>query len=66
MTGFQAGNEWRRLDFPQLSAPAAAQMNTIPVRMPYPLSETQSNSSQLEKVTSNPGDMTTKVWWDVN
>ena len=66
MNGFQAWNEWRRLDFPQLSAPAAAQMNTIPVRMPYPLSETQSNSSQLEKVTSNPGDMTTKVWWDVN
>ena len=66
MNGFQAWNEWRRLDYPQLSAPAAAVMNTIPVRMPYPLSETQSNSSQLEKVTSNPADMTTKVWWDVN
>ena len=66
MNGFQAWNEWRRLDYPQLSAPAAAVMNTIPVRMPYTLSETQSNSSQLEKVTSNPADMTTKVWWDVN
>jgi hypothetical protein len=66
MNGFQAWNEWRRLDYPQLSAPAAAEINTIPVRMPYPLSETQSNSSQLDKVTSTPADMQTKVWWDVN
>jgi hypothetical protein len=36
------------------------------VRMPYPLSETQSNSKQLELVTSSPADMTTKVWWDKN
>jgi len=66
MNGFQAWNEWRRLDYPSLSAPAAAVINTIPVRMPYPLSETQSNSSQLEKVTSKPADLQTKVWWDVN
>ena len=66
MNGFQAWNEWRRLDYPQLSAPAAAVINTIPVRMPYPLSETQSNSSQLDKVTTTPADMQTKVWWDVN
>ena len=66
MNGFEAWNEWRRLDFPQLSAPAAAVINTIPVRMPYPLSETQTNSAQLNAVTSNPGDLTTKVWWDVN
>ena len=66
MNGFQAWNEWRRLDYPQLSAPEAAAINTIPVRMPYPLSETQSNSSQLEKVTTKPADLQTKVWWDVN
>ncbi|WP_075342593.1 SusD/RagB family nutrient-binding outer membrane lipoprotein [Tenacibaculum agarivorans] len=66
MNGFEAWNEWRRLDFPQLSAPAAADISTIPVRMPYPLSETQTNSSQLSKVTSTPGSLTEKVWWDVN
>jgi len=66
MNGFQAWNEWRRLDYPQLSAPAAAIINSIPVRMPYPLSETTSNASQLELVTTNPNDMQTKVWWDVN
>lgn len=66
MNGFEAWNEWRRLDYPQLSVPAAAQLSTIPVRMPYPLSETQSNSTELNTVTNNPGDMTAKVWWDVN
>lgn len=66
MNGFQAWNEWRRLDYPTLTAPAAAVINTIPVRMPYPLSETQNNLAQLDLVTSNPGDLTTKMWWDVN
>ena len=66
MNGFEAWNEWRRLDYPQLSAPAAAEINTIPVRMPYPLSETSNNSTELGNVTSNPGDLTGKVWWDVN
>ena len=66
MNGFQAWNEWRRLDYPLLSVPTEAVINTIPVRMPYPLSETQSNSAQLGLVTSTPGDLTTKVWWDVN
>jgi hypothetical protein len=66
MNGFEGWNEWRRLDYPILTVPAAAQLSTIPVRMPYPLSETQSNSKQLELVTSSPADMTTKVWWDKN
>lgn len=66
MNGFEAWNEWRRLDYPQLSAPAQAVINTIPVRFPYPLSETQTNSAKLDAVTVNPGDLTSKVWWDVN
>lgn len=44
----------------------AAELSSIPVKMPYPLSETQNNSGKLELVTSTPGNMTTKVWWDVN
>ena len=66
MNGFEGWNEWRRLDYPLLTVPAAAQLTSIPVRMPYPLSETQSNSKQLDLITSTPGDMTTKVWWDKN
>jgi hypothetical protein len=66
MNGFQAWNEWRRLDYPILTVPVAAQLTSIPVRMPYPLSETQSNAEQLGLVTSTPANMTSKVWWDVN
>lgn len=66
MNGFQAWNEWRRLDFPQLAVPAAAIINTIPVKLPYALSETQSNSANLDMVTTTPADMTKKVWWDIN
>lgn len=66
MNGLEAWNEWRRLDYPQLTAPAAAVINTIPVRMPYPLSETQNNSANLAAVTSTPANLTTKVWWDKN
>ncbi|MFT4849986.1 MAG: hypothetical protein ACI83B_002535 [Sediminicola sp.] len=66
MNGFEGWNEWRRLDYPLLTVPAAAQLSSIPVRMPYPLSETQSNSKELGLVTSTPADMTTKVWWDKN
>ncbi len=66
MNGFQAWNEWIRLDFPQLAVPAAALINTIPVKLPYALSETQSNSANLDTVTTTPAEMTKKVWWDVN
>ncbi|MFT4782128.1 MAG: hypothetical protein ACI9SD_001820 [Pseudohongiellaceae bacterium] len=66
MNGLEAWSEWRRLDFPVLSVPEKAEISTIPVRFTYVLSETQSNSAELDKVTSDPSDMTTKVWWDVN
>ncbi len=66
MNGFEAWNEWRRLDFPVLAVPAAAEIPTIPVKLPYVLSETQANATNLGAVTSNPGSMTDKVWWDVN
>lgn len=66
MNGPEAWSEWRRLDFPVLTVPAAAEISTIPVKLSYPLSETQSNSAQLSQVSSDPGSITTKVWWDVN
>ncbi|PQJ20825.1 SusD/RagB family nutrient-binding outer membrane lipoprotein [Tenacibaculum sp. SG-28] len=66
MNGFEAWNEWRRLDQPSLTPTTNGVINSIPVRIPYPLSETQNNSAQLEKVTTTPGNMTEKVWWDKN
>lgn len=65
MNGFQAWCEWRRLDFPLLAVPTAAVLESIPVKMPYPLSETQNNATNLGQITSTPGEMTTKLWWDV-
>jgi hypothetical protein len=66
MNGFEAWSEWRRLDFPALAVPAAAEISTIPVRLSYPLSETQTNSANLDAVSTDPTSLTTKVWWDVN
>ena len=66
MNGYQAWCEWRRLDYPQLAVPAAAELSSIHVKMPYLLSETQNNSRNLGLVTSTPANITTKVWWDVN
>lgn len=64
--GYEAWSEWRRLDVPSLSAPDAAVQNSIPVRLPYPVSEQINNGTSLGAVTSTPDDMTTKLWWDVN
>ncbi|MGA0233262.1 MAG: SusD/RagB family nutrient-binding outer membrane lipoprotein, partial [Saprospiraceae bacterium] len=66
MNGPQAWSEWRRLDYPQLSVPAAASNPVIPVRLPYPVSEETNNGSSLSAATSNIDDMSTKLWWDVN
>lgn len=64
--GFEAWNEWRRLGYPELSTPAAAKIDVIPVRLPYPLSEQTNNGSSLDKVASDPNDLKTKLWWDVD
>lgn len=66
MNGPQAWAEWRRLDYPQLEVPEAATNPVIPVRLPYPISEQTRNNSSLQKVTSNPNDLSTPLWWDVN
>lgn len=62
--GYEAWSEWRRLGYPELSAPEAAVQNTIPVRLPYPLSEDTGNGKALGAVTSNPGDLNAPLWWD--
>ncbi len=66
MNGPQAWAEWRRLGEPQLAVPAAADIPTIPVRLPYPISEQTRNESALNAVTSDPGNLTTRLWWDMD
>ena len=64
--GYEAWSEFRRLDSPSLVVPALAEVPSVPTRLTYPQSEVSNNSAQLEKVTTNPGEITTKLWWDVN
>jgi len=66
MNGPQAWAEWRRLGFPELEVGTAATLTEVPVRLPYPLSELQTNSTSLMDATSNPGDIQTRLWWDVD
>lgn len=64
--GYEAWSEFRRLDSPSLAVPALAEVASVPTRLTYPQSEVSNNSAQLEKVTTTPGEITTKLWWDVN
>lgn len=64
--GLEAWAEWRRLDYPELEVPTEAVENSIPTKLPYPNSEISNNSAQLEKVSSDPTNITEKLWWDTN
>ena len=64
--GYEAWSEFRRLDSPSLAVPALAEVSSVPTRLPYPQSEVSNNSAQLDKVTSTPSEITTKLWWDKN
>ena len=66
MNGPQAWAEWRRLGYPELAVPAAASNPSIPVRLPYPISEDTNNGSSIDAVTSDINDLNTRVWWDVD
>jgi len=66
MNGPQAWAEWRRLGEPQLAVPAAAVNPVIPVRLPYPISEQTRNGNALNAITSNPDDLSTRLWWDMD
>ncbi len=66
--GLDAWIEYRRLDYPQLVAPEGAEINTVPVRMPYPANESTLNTANYNAAASAIGgdERTTKVFWDVN
>jgi hypothetical protein len=61
----QAWTDWRRLDYPQLTAPATAQ-TPIPLRLPYPTEEQNLNAANYAAAsTAIGGDkVTSKIFWD--
>ncbi|SEA17871.1 SusD/RagB family nutrient-binding outer membrane lipoprotein [Pedobacter hartonius] len=75
--GYESWTEWRRLDFPVLSPPSAANAPagqsvpaglSIPVRLIYPINEQTLNGTQRAAAASAIGGdlVTTKLFWDVN
>ncbi|WP_374464597.1 SusD/RagB family nutrient-binding outer membrane lipoprotein [Chryseobacterium sp.] len=64
-------NFYRRLDYPQLVAPATAIPNAggrVPVRLQYPAAEATTNGTNYAAASAAIGGdkLTTKIFWDVN
>ncbi|AYY84681.1 SusD/RagB family nutrient-binding outer membrane lipoprotein [Chryseobacterium indologenes] len=64
-------NFYRRLDYPQLVAPATAIPNAggkVPVRLQYPPLESTTNGTNYAAASAAIGGdkLTTKIFWDVN
>jgi hypothetical protein len=76
--GWDAWNEWKRLDYPTLVTPnnatpppnqtAPPQDLQIPVRMIYPINEQTLNGSNRAAAAAKIGgdEATTKLFWDVD
>lgn len=64
--GFEAWTEYRRLDYPILIAPEGAFVNSVPVRLTYPVSEQTLNSVYYKEADAAIGGdlLTTKLFWD--
>ncbi|QJD77418.1 SusD/RagB family nutrient-binding outer membrane lipoprotein [Spirosoma rhododendri] len=67
--GYEGWIEWRRTGFPRLKTISASlNNNLIPVRMPYPGTESALNNVQYKKAADkiNNNSINAPVWWDVN
>lgn len=66
--GFEGWTEWRRLDYPVLSAPTDGVINEVPKRFTYPIKEQTLNGANYNSASSAIGGdlMTTKLFWDIN
>jgi hypothetical protein len=65
--GVEAYAEWRRTGYPVLTAgPDALNDGRIPVRLPYPSSESSLNAAAVEAAKARQGGATlnSPVWWD--
>ncbi|SEK34369.1 SusD/RagB family nutrient-binding outer membrane lipoprotein [Parapedobacter koreensis] len=65
--GFEAWTEYRRLDYPLLTAPPAAILDVVPTRFSYPFEEQTLNAVNYNAAASAIGGdlMTTKLFWDL-
>jgi hypothetical protein len=63
--GWDAWIEWRRLDYPQLTAPADA-LSVIPLRFTYPIPEQNVNTANYNAAATAMGgdDVGVKLFWD--
>lgn len=63
--GYIGWTEWRRLQFPALSAPSTSEFNYIPLRFTYPVFEqTLNGANYTEAAAAIGGDlMSTKLWF---
>lgn len=66
--GMEAWTEYRRLDYPELSAPPESFVDIVPVRLLYPVSEQTLNRENYEAAAITIGGdlLTTKLFWDLN
>jgi len=67
--GYEAWTEYRRLDYPVLTAPAlavAAAEGKVPVRYTYPIGEQTKNGANYTAAAAAIGSdkLTTKLFWD--
>ena len=66
--GLEAFAEWRRLDYPQLTAGAAGVLDgKIPVRFIYPGTEQSLNGDNYKQAVASQGtdNLLTRVWFDI-
>jgi len=67
--GLEAFTEWRRLDYPLLTAPATSALGgKLPQRFIYPGTEQSLNPEGYKAAVAHQGAdlLTTKLWFDVN
>ena len=66
--GFEAWTEYRRLDYPQLSAPEVAESDIVPLRFLYPIGEQTLNGANYQEAADAIGgdSYSTRLFWDVD
>lgn len=69
--GFEGWTTWRRLDYPNLVAPANAfpeAYGTVPKRFTYPINEQTVNGNNWNEASAAIGGdkLNTKLFWDIN
>ncbi len=65
--GWDEWIEWRRLDYPMLTAPTSA-LTVIPLRFTFPVNEQNLNKANYNQASQAIGSdkVSTKLWFDTN